>query len=342
MESDSDIVLQCIEADRRERLRLALAATQSADLLPLLDAASGAVLGGQYRLDGVHAVGGQFFVWSAVELTTRRRAILKQARFDYRYPVRYGRMDIEPLRAAVRREYDVLWADRTGTLPRPLALLVAGSPVPAAAASPALAKDEVFVVEEHVCGLTLTELALRVWPQSDPNYRESIVAHLASDFVTFWDGLRKADWFYGDLSADNLLVERSGKLRVVDAGSAVPGADKVVLTGFTPAFSAPGLYLAAAEGRPIGGTLASVLPCLAKILHFALTGREQLNGAPADLADPALQRYSSLSRRALETCTQLDVAPDTLGEARDSMSRWFQSFHERPKSPSTEPPASAG
>src|SRR5207248_3327619 len=113
-------------------------------------------------LDCLLAAGSQFFVWSATGITTRRSVIMKQARFDYRRPVRYGQADVERLRAAVRREEEVLWADRSRTLPLALALFVADSPVPAAAASPYLAKDEVFVVEEQVRGLTLTELALRV------------------------------------------------------------------------------------------------------------------------------------------------------------------------------------
>ena len=95
MPTDSDKQVRRIEEDRRHRLRLALAAGQCADLLPLLDAAANAVIGGQYRLDHLAAAGSQFFVWSATQLTTRRTVILKQARFDYRYPVRYGRADIE-------------------------------------------------------------------------------------------------------------------------------------------------------------------------------------------------------------------------------------------------------
>ena len=182
---------RAIEEDRRLRHRLALTATSSSDLLPLLDAAVGAVLGGQYHIDSLLAAGSQFFVWSATVKSTRRTVVLKHARFDYRHPVRYGRADIERLRAAVRREEEVLWADVSRTLPLALSLFTADSPVPAAAASPHLAKDELFVVEEYVRGLTVTELALRVWPGFPPAQREAKVARFASEFVTFWEAFEK-------------------------------------------------------------------------------------------------------------------------------------------------------
>ena len=199
MPSEPDELVQKIEADRRQRLRLSLAASGCADLLPLLDAAAGADVQG-YRLTGLLAAGSQFFVWAATTPHTNRAVILKQARFDYRHPVRYGRAEAKRLRAAVRREEEVLWADRTGTLPRAIALLEADSPVQAARAAPALAAGEVFVVEEFVRGLTLTELALRVWPDRQPADREAAVARLAAGFVKFWIALLAADWFYGDLS----------------------------------------------------------------------------------------------------------------------------------------------
>jgi serine/threonine protein kinase len=319
--SDHDPASQ-VEEDRRERLRLAFTGAGCSDLLPLLDAASGAIVGGAYRLDGLLAAGGQFFVWTATELATGRPAVLKQARFDYRHPIQYGQAEAARRREAVHRERDVLWADRSGTLPRPLAQLWGDSPVPAAAAAPALARNEVFVAEEYVHGLTLSELALRVWPACQPDVREAAAARIAAAFVAFWEGLHAAGWHYGDLSADNLLVEAPGKLRVVDGGSAVPAAAEVTLAGFTPAFTTPQLYAAATAGRPVPGSLGAVLPLLGKVLHFALTRREPFNGRLPDLDEPSLQEYSSLTRLVLELLLEVDSRPDRAEEARQALAQW--------------------
>jgi hypothetical protein len=313
-----------IEEQRRHRLRLSLLADRCPNLLPLLEAAYGAAVGGTYRIEGLLAVGRQFFVWLAAEAASGREVVLKQARFDYRYPARYGRADAEQFRRAIRKEYDVLLADRGGTLPRPLALLVTDSPVPAASRSPALARDEAVVAEEYVCGLTLAELALRVWPDRPPEECEATVARVASAFVTFWEQLWANGWHYADISADNLLVgEPAGALRVVDGGSAVPAGEEVVVPGFTPAFTTPRLFEAMMTGRPVPGTLASVLPQLGKVIHFALTRREPWNGQPPPLSEPALSAYSRPCLRTLEAFARLDEFPESLPDARAALSEWL-------------------
>jgi hypothetical protein len=311
-----------IDEDRRRRLHLWLMTEGCPDLLPLLDAAAGSKVGGIFRIDALMAAGRQFFVWKAVELSTGRGTILKQARYDYRHPIRYSRAEVERLRAAIRREYEVLWADRSGTLPRPLGMIVADSPVPAAEAVPALAKDELFVAEELVQGLTLTELALRAWPALPPPEREAALSRLAADFVGFWEAMNQAGWFYGDISGDNFLVEKSGKLRVVDGGSALPMSDSIVLSGFTPAFTTPRIYAAAVAGKPLPCSLDTVLPMLGKILHFALTRREPFNGHLPDPNEPELQAYSPLCRLVLEMANKVDEKPNQVGDARDAMLRW--------------------
>ena len=174
-------------------------------------------------------------------------------------------------------------------------------------------------------GLTVTELALRVWPHRSASERELAVARLAADFVAFWERLHEAGWFYGDMSADNLLVERAGKLRMVDAGNAVPVADQVVLTGFTPAFTSPRIFAAASGGLPIPGTLASVLPSLGKVLHFALTGHEQLNGHLPNLDDPGLMNYSPHCRLVMELLAEIDQRPEKAADARNAVTHWRQS-----------------
>ena len=65
------------------------------------------------------------------------------------------------------------------------------------------------------------------------------------------EALWVAGWYYGDVSAGNLMLEEGGRLRVVDGGSAVPAAAEVFPTGYTPAFTTPRLFAALSQGRPV-------------------------------------------------------------------------------------------
>jgi hypothetical protein len=168
----------------------------------------------------------------------------------------------------------------------------------------------------------VTELALTHWPALLPAQREKVAARAAAEFVTFWESLRSRGWRYGDISADNLLVEEAGRLRVVDAGSAVAMDAPCQAAGYTPAFTTPNLLNVLRERRPLAADLSAVLPMLAKVLHFALTRREPLNGVLPDLGDPALADYSPLCGRALADFLLLDSRPGELFRALQSLAQW--------------------
>jgi hypothetical protein len=308
----------------RERLSLALAADRLEGLLPLLEAAEGAVLASRYRIEGVLAVGRQSHVFTARETAGGREVVVKQPCFDYRHPVRYGMADAAQMRASFHRAHEVLCACRTGHLPAPLGLLREPAVVPAASESPLLSEEEVFLVEERIVGRSLTRLGLDEWPDQAPAWREEQARRLTADFVTFWEALRAAGWHYGDVSAGNFLVERgTGRLRVVDAGSSVPAASAVVPAGFTPAFLTPQLFAACQRRELLPGTLASVLPAWAKVVHFALTRRQPFNGAMPDLGDAVLAGLSDRCRRALGAMLALDGRPEGLAEARATLMEWL-------------------
>jgi hypothetical protein len=311
------------DADRQLRLRLLLEAEGRPGLFPLLVEAAGAVLAGRFRLDELLAVGRQSYLFAATDLSLGGSVVVKQPALDYRNPLHYHRASVSRLRQALRTEYRVLEACGTGHLPRPVALLTEPAAVPAAAASPVLAAGEVFLVEEFIPGPTLTEAALTAWPALPAGEREAAARRLAGEFVDFWEALRGAGWHYGDVSAENLLLEEGGgRLRVVDAGSAVPAGAEVAGVGFTPGYTTPQLFAALACGLPVPGTLAAVGPPLAKVVHFALTRREPLNGALPDLDDPALDSYSPACRRALAALLDLDARPGDLPQAREALARW--------------------
>jgi hypothetical protein len=76
------------------------------------------------------------------------------------------------------------------------------------------------------------------------------------------------------------------------------------------------------QALPVPGILATVLPSIGKLIHFALTGREQFNGHLPNLDEPALQAYSPHCRLTLELLSQVDARQDRAADARLAVARW--------------------
>jgi hypothetical protein len=309
------------ESHRLIRLRLEAAGRGS--LFPLVHAACGSVLQARFRLDDILAFGSQSHVFSGTDLIDGRDLVIKIPAFDYCRPVIYGREETGMMRSALMREHAVLSACTTGHLPAPVALVVGESPIPAACSSPYLQHNEVLLVEERIIGATTTEMALRAKMACDGSRMESRIGGMLGSFVEFWISLQQAGWIYTDISGNNLVIEeRTGRLRVVDAGSAVATADQVVLTACTPSFTTPRLAEAIASRTPRPGDLSLVLPMLAKLLVFLISRREPLNAALPDLDDPALAPASPACRRALAAMLDLDGHPEHLPDALEQIRGW--------------------
>ena len=311
--------------DPTRLLELRLQADGRRGLLPLLNSAEGAVLGERFRIGRLLAAGRQSFVFAATDLRDGGELVVKQPSFDYRHPIRHTRESAAQARAVLEREYEVLYACATGHLPRPVALLRAPPVVAAAARCHALGGEERFLVQERIAGQTVRELALGPWRDLPPAERETAARAIAAGFVPFWEGLHACGWHYSDVSPGNLMIESAtGRLRVIDAGGAVPAGEMVVGAAVTPAFTTPRLYDAFRQRQPVPGTLAAVLPQLAKVLHFALTLREPLNGQFPDLSAPELAAYSPECAAALSALLALDAEPASLPAARDALARWLR------------------
>jgi hypothetical protein len=290
-------------------MRLRLEAEGRGALYPLLTAARGQRVAGRWQIDRLVAVGRQGVVFAALDLAGGGRVAIKQAALDRVRSLALSRAAVAAGRAAIRREHEVLVACTDGALPALVALVVAPPVVPAA--SCALGVDETYLIEELIVGDTLTTLALGAWRALEPAELEARVARVCAQFVAFWRRLREAGWHYGDVSADNLLIEHdSGRLRVVDAASAVPAAAEVHLAGFSPAFLTPHIGERAQSGRPLPGTVATILPPLAKVAHFALTRREPWSCGLPDLDDPAWAERSPLCRDAIAKMLAVDARLD--------------------------------
>jgi hypothetical protein len=311
-------------AARGQKVRLELDADGRAGLFQLLQQAAGAVVGDRFVVEGLWATGRQVHVFAARDRASRAPVILKQPAFDYRNPLQYGRREAARLRETLAREHEVLGAARAGYLSTPVALIEGPAIVPEGRDSRVLGVGEVFAVEEWLDAIPLAEAALGAWPSLPAAARDAAAARIAAEFVAFWDDLAQGGWLYVDVNAFNLMVARTGGLRVVDAGSAVRAAPEVVLPGVSPAFTTPALWEGVNAGRPFPGALATVLPLLGKVLHFALTRREPHNGVMPDLDDPALGACSRACREALGAMVGTDGHPRGEAAARAAISRWYR------------------
>jgi hypothetical protein len=293
--------------ETQNHLRLKLEADSKPGLYELYAAASGAVLGGRFRLIAPFAAGQQALLYEAVDSETSQLVLIKQVAFDYRRPIQYSRAEAASRRHALWMEYQALGACQTGHLPAPVALLTTTSPVPAAAGSNVLGTNEVFLVEERIDALTLDAYAATVLPDLGAEQRERFARTVAREYLTFWSGLARAGYHYSDLNAQNVLIEnRTGRVRLVDAACVVPVAPQIVVREFTPAFLTPLLHATLTAGKTVPASLAIVLPVLAKVLHFILTGKVPFNGAMPDWTAPELDPYSLALRTALRCMANVD------------------------------------
>jgi hypothetical protein len=305
-----------METASTNNLRLRLEADGKPGLYELYAGAAGAVIGGRFRLDRPFAAGRQALLYEATEIETGRAVLVKQVAFDYRRPIQYSRAAAAGLRHALWLEYQALAACQTGHLPAPLALLTTASPVPAAAGSNVLGQNEVFLVEERIDALTLDAHAATVLPGLPPARREQAARLVAREVLSFWSALARAGYHYSDLNAQNILIEKgTGRVRLVDAACVVPVADRIVVREFTPAFLTPQLHAALTSGTPVPASLAVVLPVLAKILYFILTGKTPFNGALPDWNAPEISPYSPALRTALRCMANVDGDESLLPEA---------------------------
>jgi hypothetical protein len=316
--------------DRQQRVKLQFDADGRAGLFPLLEMATNSVLGDRFLLQSLWAAGRQVFVWRAFDQETKKQVIVKQAAFDFRNPLQYSRKDVFQMRQVLRFEHEVQSHCQTGHMSKPIALISCDSIIPAAKESRVLGANEVFAVEEWVEAKPIYELALA--SSSVPlEVHERRAAQMAGSFVSFWENLYEAGWLYVDVNAYNLLFDvennqcqRGSRLRVVDAGSVLSASPEVILHGISPAFATPNLWQSVAEKRPLPGSLALVLPPLAKVLHFFLTRAEPLNGELPNPSPENLTAYTKECREALSAMLLLDASPGKIEFAKNAIAAWVK------------------
>jgi serine/threonine protein kinase len=309
--------------DETPLLDLQLRAAGKPGLFSLLCAAEGVLVGGKFRIQCPLAAGRQSFVFLASD-ENGNRVVVKQPAFDYLRPAQHTIASVARARQMLYREFAVLTSAASSFLPQPYGFFVQDPIIPAAMECNALESDEIYLALEFIEGESIHQLALGAWRNEPPAARERRLLQLAQDFARFWQDLHAAGWHYCDVSPSNLLVERAtGRLRVLDAGSVVAASESITLAVVTPAYCTPNVYEAYRSGRQVPGTLASALPLLGKIMHFAMTLDEPLNGRLPDLKSPELAKYSAGAQRTIAAFLSLDQDPTRLEKARAALETWL-------------------
>ncbi len=210
---------------RLGRLRLQMNAQGMADVVDIATGIQGTVVG-DFRLDTLWQIGAQFIVFRGTALTNGSVVAIKLPFVDYSRPVSFGARELHQAREAARAEWRALQAHAAaGVLPQPIALVEAPNPLLADRAEST--RQETFVVEEWVPGLTLDEIRAASFAKGrpDPDEIESSTLTLAHILEAALQSL--APSVFVDISSRNIFWNQGAdapRVRLVDAGSVVdPG-----------------------------------------------------------------------------------------------------------------------
>ena len=227
-----------------------------------VEASPGLLLGHRYRLDDPIAAGGMGEVWRATDLVLDRPVAVKLLRFGYAA----GKVELARFRAEARH---------AGSLSHPGIAQIydyheADSPI-----AP-------YLVMELVDGPSLARL-LDKGPV-DPARTMGLVAQAARAL----HAAHTAGLVHRDIKPGNLLVSRSGQVKVTDFGIAhAAGSAPLTRPGTlmgTPAYLAPEQVAGACA------TPATDLYALGIVAYQCLTGRPPFTGPPVVVALAHLER----------------------------------------------------
>lgn len=151
---------------------------------------------------------------------------------------------------------------------------------------PAAPRSRLYLVLEYVEGQTLAQ-----WMRDHAAPSLESVRTIVDQIARGLGAFHRREMTHGDLRPENVIIDRAGRLRLLDFGSSiVPGVDELgpAVDTFplgTAQYSAPELLL----GAP--ATPASDICSLGLIAYHMLTGRLPYGAAPARTRNPATLRY---------------------------------------------------
>lgn len=210
-------------------LRLDAASRNMRGLVDVLEQLRGLHLADRYCLDSLHRIGSQFAVFRGRDLEQGRVVAVKIPLLDYTRPASFGAREIQFRRHAILQEWDILqqYAATTTVLPVGYALIRGSNPLLAGRSQHS---DETFLVEEWIDGDTLDEVRRSLFASPEPSLAQlnRVVEDVAHELLIAVASL--APNVYSDVAPRNFLrCARTGRVRIVDAGSVVPDGTRSFL-----------------------------------------------------------------------------------------------------------------
>ncbi len=227
-----------------------------------------------FQVKTLWGIGSEGFAFLADWEGRSQSVIVKQPHLNYMNSAKYAGLSPNEMRTRYRfglqREADML--SKSDFFPKPIALVQGAPALVQGIAEGSPLAEETYLVEEYIPGLNLGDSIRQEWGRLTPQEREYHAFQFASQFMQFWQDLRRKAYHYADINPNNFIYDlKTGRLRVLDPGSAhrVTG-DKVRIPGFSPQFTTPKLAerltSAARKSRNVPSDWSTVFPMLAKII----------------------------------------------------------------------------
>ncbi|MEK6606114.1 MAG: sigma 54-interacting transcriptional regulator [Myxococcota bacterium] len=212
------------------------------------------LLRGRYRVLGRAGAGGAGTVWRALDICAGTEVALKTL---------FPRDGDERLVASLRSEFGVLAHLRRAPFAR---VFDFGRLPPATELGGPDGRAGYFLTREFIDGRTLDDAAAEVSPRE--------ATRLCGEIALALDGLHSAGMLHGDLKPGNVIVEPSGRVRLIDFGLARAFGQSHGASG-TPAYVAPEILRGQSADR------RADLYALGIVLYQLLTGALPVRGATA-------------------------------------------------------------
>jgi hypothetical protein len=273
---------------RERRIARRLEARGEGGLADALLGLRGVILGDQYRMESLYAVGGEGAVYTTRDLTDRNAepSVAKVALHPMHRPFQLEANAIRAKRYSLRVEAHYLERNRSPFLPASLGTYEFRNPLLDAARGDAFGELEPALVMEKLPGHDLDVWLAHMHHKKMPQHimrrtLDRVAVVLLQALVDLWDrGLN-----YADLRPANLRMmgRPERRVRLLDAGSLVAIQDRSGRFPHVPAYLAPENFQAFLRGEPLIPSARLQAIMAGRTLYEAATGRVPMPGQQVDL-----------------------------------------------------------